>query len=148
MEDNITSAIFNEPFEEQHRFEHATKGQRLINYAVDTGLYYFLLYELFSNTGSLRSYAANQSVALLYAFFSLPVLYTFLEGVTKGRSPGKYITGTVVVKQDLTSITWKDAIVRSLLRELPIDPLSGFFGPPIHDKWSRTMVIKKNSVVY
>jgi uncharacterized RDD family membrane protein YckC len=66
-----------------------------------------------------------------------------MEGFSKGRSLGKMVTSTTAVKRDLTPINWKDASVRSLIRLIPIEPLSGLEGSPWHDSLSKTIVIKK-----
>jgi len=72
------------------------------------------------------------------------LIYTSIEALSKGRSLGKVITGTVAVESyDLSRIGWKKAFLRSLCRMIPFEPLSGFGANPWHDSMTHTMVIKK-----
>lgn len=69
-------------------------------------------------------------------------LYTFLiEYFTKGRSIGKYITGTKVVCIDGTEPTFNDYLIRNISRIVPFDTLSFFGENGWHDSWSETRVI-------
>ena len=70
--------------------------------------------------------------------------YTVFEATTKGRTLGKFITGTQAVREDGSNITWKDAFIRSLCRLVPFEPFSTFGVLPWHDSWSKTIVIKKS----
>jgi len=79
----------------------------------------------------------------LISFIVIISYYTVLEGATKGRTLGKFVTGTVAVKQDGSAITWKDAFLRSLCRLVPFEPFSALGRMPWHDKWTKTIVIKK-----
>jgi uncharacterized RDD family membrane protein YckC len=151
MEENIASSIFTENFEGQVRYEPGTKQQRFINYIVDAVLYYVVFYELLSLSGNPFDKAGSwedKGYVLLTICIGMLPFYAITEAVSGGRSLGKFITGTVAVKKDLSPINSKDAFVRSLLRMLPVDSLSGLFGAPLHDKWSGTMVVKKNSIVF
>jgi len=73
-------------------------------------------------------------------FFS----YTFSEGASRGRSVGKLVTRTKVVKEDESEISWKDALIRSLCQLVPFEAFSAFDGYPWHDRWSHTKVIRIN----
>ncbi|KYH04015.1 MULTISPECIES: RDD family protein [Chryseobacterium] len=69
-------------------------------------------------------------------------MYTFLiEYFTKGRSIGKYITGTKVICIDGTEPTFNDYLIRNISRIVPFDTLSFFGENGWHDKWSETRVI-------
>jgi len=69
-------------------------------------------------------------------------MYTFLiEYYTKGRSIGKYITGTKVICIDGTEPTFKDYLIRNISRLIPFDGLSFLGENGWHDKWSETRVI-------
>ncbi|MDR6487775.1 putative RDD family membrane protein YckC [Chryseobacterium vietnamense] len=69
-------------------------------------------------------------------------IYTFLiEYFTKGRSVGKYITGTKVICTDGTEPTFNDYLIRNISRIVPFDTLSFFGENGWHDKWSETRVI-------
>lgn len=75
------------------------------------------------------------------------VLYAFLmfvtESVTKGRSIGKFITGTMVVKENGSSPSSNDYLKRNFSRIVPFDTLSFFGTNGWHDSWSDTRVVKR-----
>ncbi len=72
------------------------------------------------------------------------LLYTVLEASSGGYTVGKLITGTKVIREDGGKVSLGDALKRSLIRYVPFDALSIFFSERMwHDKWSKTMVIKK-----
>jgi uncharacterized RDD family membrane protein YckC len=73
----------------------------------------------------------------------LIIYYTLYEGITKGRSFGKYATNTIVIKEDGTPFTFKDAFLRSLGRIIPFEPLSALGYRPWHDSLSKTAVVRK-----
>ena len=68
---------------------------------------------------------------------------SLLEAVTKGRSLGKFITGTKAVNEDGSNITARTAFRRGFSRIVPFEILSGIGNPPNpwHDKWNQTYVI-------
>jgi uncharacterized RDD family membrane protein YckC len=85
--------------------------------------------------GKLLDYLITQLLTIIY--------YTLFEGFTKGRTVGKYATGTVAIKEDGTPFTFKDAFLRSLCRVIPFEPFSAFGYRPWHDSLSKTAVVKK-----
>ncbi|WP_449401403.1 RDD family protein [Chryseobacterium wanjuense] len=70
-------------------------------------------------------------------------LYVFLmEYFTKGRTIGKYITGSKVISTDGTQPTLQDYFIRNISRFVPFDALSFLGGGNgWHDSWSDTRVI-------
>jgi uncharacterized RDD family membrane protein YckC len=84
------------------------------------------------------------SVLLQYAVSlgSYVGMFTLLEGAAKGKTPGKLITGTRALRVNGENITWKDALMRTLCRLVPLELFSGFSGNPWHDRWTNTLVIK------
>ncbi|MEX6690285.1 RDD family protein [Danxiaibacter flavus] len=73
----------------------------------------------------------------------LMIFYTLVEGMCGGRTLGKLITRTRVVREDGAPFGWKDALLRSLCRVVPFEELSAFFGDGFwHDKWTKTKVVK------
>ena len=85
--------------------------------------------------GQLISYLIAIAITIFY--------YTIYEGVTKGRSFGKMVTGTIVIKEDGRPFTFKDAFLRSLCRIIPFEPLSALGYRPWHDSFTKTAVVKK-----
>lgn len=77
------------------------------------------------------------------------MMYMFVnEYFMKGKSIGKFITGTRAVNQDGSQISVRTALMRSLIRMVPFEAFSALGTPsfPWHDKWTSTYVIdEKNS---
>lgn len=125
---------------------HATVGQRFANYIIDLVCIYILIFAVafFGSWVAGSPIVDDNSPALLIGCIAVFVYYSFFEGVTKGRSPGKLITRTKVVKEDGSVPTFSDALKRSVSRLAPFEVLSALGGHPWHDKWTRTYVIKVN----
>lgn len=68
--------------------------------------------------------------------------YLITERSSRGRSLGKLITKTRVVKEEGTEVEDRDFFIRNLVRFIPFECLSGLAGRPWHDRWSRTAVVK------
>lgn len=77
--------------------------------------------------------------SVLFAFFMFLV-----EFATKGRSLGKFITGTMVVSENGGLPTSNDFLKRNFSRIVPFDALSFFGTNGWHDSWSDTRVVKRN----
>jgi len=142
--------------EQEIYLERASAGARFANYLLDVVGFYLLflivfVFIAFSNArpsvSTDESFSGRQSQGDLTIFIyficylTYITYYTVFEGATKGRTLGKLITGTRVVKLDGSPITWKDALLRSLCRIVPFEPFSAF-GTPWHDKWTETQVVK------
>ena len=135
--------------------EYATAGQRFLNWIIDLIVIRFLLagifmllgfgqYPIFAPIITFSDGIINFQLAnFTFDALILTFIYTIIEGATKGYSLSKLITGTRVVQQDTAAaITWKDALIRSLSRMVPFEPLSGLMAYPWHDRWSKTIVIR------
>jgi uncharacterized RDD family membrane protein YckC len=140
--------------EQEFNYEYASTGQRFANYIVDLIVFYVVMFVISfftaaMNLSSNQDYYSENSETLLGSkildyIFSIALyilIYTIIEGASKGRTLGKLITGTKAVKEDGNPITWNEALIRSLCRVVPFEPFSAF-GTPWHDKWSHTMVVK------
>jgi len=128
--------------------ESASVGQRFLNYLIDLVVLYVVAFGM-GLMLALASYASGetlnngfQEALLLFTIFLGVFYYAFVEGASRGRSIGKLITRTKVVKDDGSEISWKDAFVRSLCRMIPFEPFTAFNGYPLHDRLSHTKVIK------
>ncbi|HEU4574834.1 MAG TPA: RDD family protein [Chitinophagaceae bacterium] len=136
----------------------ATTGQRFLNFLIDNllmrfGLSYvtgtligYLLVKLFPDFIQyyLQHGAYSAGVILLayvIAIFNYIIYYTFCEKVFNGYTLGKLVTGSRAVRNDGQELTFKDTLLRSVIRLVPFEPLSGF-GTPWHDAWTNTTVIK------
>jgi Predicted membrane protein/domain len=130
-------------------------GIRFLNCLIDAIVFYILmigvaaLWGMSLATRSLSVYETQEEInsftGMLYLItFSVMLGYYILfEGGTKGRTLGKLITGTVVVKEDGSPIGFREALIRTLCRLIPFEPFSTFSGKPWHDRFSKTWVIKK-----
>jgi uncharacterized RDD family membrane protein YckC len=125
----------------------ATTGQRFLNYLIDLIIFDIIITvikEIFSigfNTfyNPNPYYVAFLNLLINYAFFV--VFYFASELAFKGRTIGKFITGTKAVNEDGTEMIPKTVLLRTLSRIVPFEPFSAFGGHPWHDKWTRTHVI-------
>ena len=138
-------------------FTEATRGERFLNYLLDNLLMRLALSYL---TGMLVGYIGaaiapqfmtrlvdeNSTMNLLLlsyliAIFNYLIYYTLCEKLFKGQTLGKLITKTRAVRSDGEDLTFKDALLRSLVRLVPFEPFSGF-NVPWHDAWTKTQVVK------
>lgn len=139
---------FNEPI-----YEYASVGQRIANYLIDLVAFYLLvslagifigLY--YVSTGEALNQESGGFVAVTYlvSFALFFIYYTLFEG-SKGKTLGKLITKTRVVREDGEPMTYGKAFVRTLSRLVPFEAFSVFFGIKMwHDSWTKTMVVKNN----
>jgi uncharacterized RDD family membrane protein YckC len=138
---------------------YAGTGQRFVNYLIDLLIYNlvvrFIINPLVASGNSIIYSTVSSSVAVFLInqlfFFVLYTSYMFLqETIFKGKSIGKFVTGTRAVNEDGSSISTKTALLRSLIRIIPFEPFSAFGNParPWHDRWTLTYVIdEKKSVL-
>ena len=148
--------------EETHplfRFTQASRGERFMNYLIDNLLMRYALgylsgmvvggigYAIAPEFMSDLLYGNNFMNSFLFfyaiAIFDYIIYYTLCEKLFKGQTLGKLITKTRALRTDGEELTFKDALLRSVIRIIPIEPFSGF-GDPWHDTWTNTMVVKKN----
>lgn len=145
METNTIPSVFDEINQQKIQFEYASVGQRFINFIIDLGVYlvYNILVVLILTVLFRGNFAIRGVLAFLFVTFNYASIYFLVEGISKGRSLGKIVTKTVVVTYDLTPITWKHALMRSLWRIVPFEAFTALDGNPLHDSRSHTIVIKK-----
>ena len=137
----------------------ASNSTRVANYLIDLIVFYIfififgiglgLLYSLtqssflgnFLDTLSGLNSLVDRMITLI--FYGL---YMFVvEWALKGRSIGKFITGTKVVNMDNRPLTVSDYFVRNISRAVPFDSFSFFGSLGWHDKWSDTRVVNLNN---
>lgn len=105
------------------------------NYLADTYGYHFL------KVGKPQLGVDNYRFSFLYSGISV-IYYGLFESYLQ-RTPGKFITGTRVIRFDRSAPTEWNILLRSLLRQIPLEVIS-FIGPlPIglHDSLSKTLVV-------
>lgn len=134
----------------------AGSGLRLANYLIDftlclcaTVLFFGILAVIYSIITGLHlaevTYQMENINGLADRVLTM-IVYALLmfvtEWGTKGRSVGKYITGTKVVKADNSPLTGMDLLKRSFSRIVPFDALSFLGNNGWHDRWSDTRMVK------
>lgn len=131
--------------------EHkANKGLRFLNYLIDSFFVLIclsiiliiveLLFSIFSIYISSENLLFN-----IFIYVALVIIYFLIEFLTKGRSLGKFITGTKVVMIDGTEPTTKDYFTRNLCRLIPFDAFTFLGENGWHDKISKTTVVRKKA---
>ncbi|MFI2741843.1 RDD family protein [Zhouia sp. PK063] len=134
---------------------YADKGLRFANYIVDRIASILLLYgiifvisyvSVIINIEQIANFFVNINPVVDWLISTLFYIlyYHLFEGITKGRSLGKYITKTIAIDQEGNPVNFERAFIRSLCRLIPFDPLS-FLGNTArgwHDSFSKTYVVK------
>ena len=151
--------------EEYVHYDHASTGQRFLNWVIDNALMRFglsyltgmslgfilgLLAPDFLNN-ILTAQTSGQSIYTNLSLFLITYLvstlnyllyYTICGKLFNGYTLGKIITGTRAIRQDGGELTFRNAFLRSLSRLVPFEMFSGFSTLTWHDDWTDTMVIK------
>ena len=139
-----------------NEFVYASTGQRFLNFIIDNllmnyGLSYLTGYavgivivEFFPDMviGIQEKNSSLYVLICLIAIVNYLFYYTLCEKIFNGYTLGKLITGTRAIRDDGTTLTFKNAFMRSLIRLVPFEMFSGFKIRPWHDEWSQTMVIR------
>ena len=136
----------------EYTYTQARSGKRFANYVIDRVAFYILwrtLFQFFTLpiAGVLYKTSHNKYVIILELYLLAGAGFvhfiTGFEGITKGKTLGKLITGTRAVTADGYLITPKTALLRSLSRLVPFELFSALGDPsyPWHDRWTGTIVI-------
>lgn len=129
----------------------ASQGLRFANYIVDLIAFYVLMIIFFSIIGSFlsdpdalidRLDKINPLLDRLLSLIFYAIYMLIIEVILKGRSLGKFITGTKVMMIDGTAPTLSHYFTRNISRAVPFDQLSFFGTNGWHDSWSDTRVVK------
>ena len=140
---------FHEP-----AYEFASAGQRFLNYVIDIIVFYVLILIVAFIVGAAFASSISDGevggalgfafVTYLLVFVIFFAYYTFLEG-SKGKTLGKMITKTKVIREDGEPMTFGKAFLRTLCRLVPFEFISAFLGQMMwHDQWTNTITIKDN----
>ncbi|MGB4846168.1 MAG: RDD family protein [Ferruginibacter sp.] len=144
---------------ELNQFVYATQGQRFLNWLIDNLLMrYGLSYLTGMGIGFLIGIVAPEFfeniayddspfgtlffLALFIGYLNYVIYYTLCEKLFRGYTIGKLITGTRAIRQDGEELTFRNALLRSLSRCVPLEVFSGFNTLTWHDSWTDTMVVK------
>ena len=133
----------------------ASLGLRFVNRIVDLICFYVLLIiilYLFSfiarvtESDLLIGFLMNffqRRITFYLTIYSVELLFYYIsELLLKGRTVGKYITGTKVVTIFGEIPNSSQVLKRTLSRLIPFDALSFFGENGWHDSWSDTRVVK------
>ena len=134
----------------------ADKIYRFINYIVDFIISILIIWVLIAVYALLKHFVSG--VELEQTAYDLErvngfldrvvtlLLYAFImfltEKITNGRSLGKLLTGTKVIKTDGSTLTTDDLLKRNFSRAIPFDGFSFLGNNGWHDSWSDTRVVR------
>ena len=122
----------------------ADKGARLGNMVVDTIIFLVLMWLVEIVLNMFADFISNEAYMVIDYLLPLCLyfVYYFLFEHLLGRTPGKYLTKTVVVARNGSKPSAIKLIIRSLLRVVPYDWFSYVFGfTGLHDKYSKTLLV-------
>lgn len=137
----------------------AEKILRFVNAIIDYFISYLVIIFLFSaiiiayTFLSGTDYDANADAIaemprlldrIITGIFYASLMF-LVEFATGGRSLGKFITGTMVVKEDGSLPSSQDLLKRNFSRIVPFDTLSFLGTRGWHDSWSDTKVVKRKA---
>ncbi|HEX6427593.1 MAG TPA: RDD family protein [Niastella sp.] len=157
MEQQNQADLLQEIQEEINYVDPVSPGVRFANFIIDRiilivllcgGIFIWAIMAI-SRGEDIKSYLLFQEnglatiLQLLLGHVCTLVYYTVSETAMKGRTIGKFATGTIAITQDGTPFTFKNALMRSLCRIIPFEPFSAFGYMPWHDKFTKTTVVKK-----
>lgn len=138
--------------EQEVYLDYASAGQRVANGLIDMVVFYLFLLLIGAAMGLLfpemfinrtdDTLFGSKALDYLFTYSVYVILYTLIEGISKGKTLGKLITGTKAVNEDGSVISFGTAFTRSLSRVVPFEAFSAFATVPWHDKWTNTRVIK------
>ena len=157
---------YSTPPEEQHLFDdnryhlvQAGSGRRLLNYIIDQVVFYLFFYVLtyflaFFNLQLSIGADTDSTDVMLISLLIFSLLYAVFMGlvefILKGKSIGKFVTGTRAVMDDGSPLTLRRALLRGICRLIPFNIFSalGNICYPWHDSVSKTYVIDEKQSEY
>ena len=135
------------------KYVYATKNSRAVNFIIDIIIIklitniIFIVIDNITKDYLLTSWYNSLNVYELYLFGSAAMfVYYFLTENFLSRSLSKFITNTIVVKEDGTKPNTMDVLARSAMRIIPFEYFTFLRGrkPGMHDEYSNTFVVQKN----
>ncbi len=90
---------------------------------------------------NLVGFLEDPILSRVFGIGTFVVYYVAFEA-TLGRTPGKMVIGTRVIRDDGGKPRVAQVIGRSFARFIPFEPLSIFFGNMWHDSLSNTRVVQ------
>lgn len=159
MESYSTAAATQDLFDDIPVLIHASQGKRFLNYVIDRIIAYILFYALayilsFLNMRIVVNLnpdtASFMIVSLLIYSFYYASLMGFTEFILKGKTVGKFFTGTRAVTESGHTLALKDALQRGICRIIPFNAFSALGNSchPWHDTFSNTCVIDEKQSTF
>lgn len=123
-------------------FSLASKGLRFLNFFIDFIIFTILDSLFFLVLGFIiAEFTLSAFLSMVIYFMFFVSYFAFQELIFKGRTIGKFITGTKVVTLDGQDPDFTNCIIRALSRCVPFEPFSFFGEVGWHDVWSKTRVV-------
>jgi uncharacterized RDD family membrane protein YckC len=158
MEPNESREVKQDLFDDtKYKLVQASHAKRFGNYIIDLVAFNILFFIGLMVAANIDPQVlkwvektTEQGFAFTEQLLILVVYGTYMfmvEALFKGKSLGKLITGTRVLRQDGNPITVRDAQLRGLCRMIPFHPFSALGMPcyPWHDRWTKTFVIDEKA---
>lgn len=155
MEPN-TQPDYLQEFEQELNLEPASTGVRFANYLTDRFAIVILLalgsvvFDILMvwtgvSYGELTTgdTGIDSLLDILIMLLLVVAYYTVLEAAFKGRTIGKWLTGTMAVQTNGAVLSFKKALLRTLCRFIPFEAFSALGGKPWHDTITDTVVVNK-----
>ena len=131
---------------------YASTGKRFCNYLVDLICFFILIFcwAIIASIVSAETLVefeeilTNPILEQLISMLLFALFMSLIEMIFRGKSIGKFITGTKAVNEhDGSDISFNTAFARGFSRLIPFEALSALGTPciPWHDKWTNTLVI-------
>ena len=127
-------------------------GKRFAHFIIDTIFLYLLWFALGFIIGGFHLYTLARIIhkhSFLYSLASFFIYYSFCEYLF-GRTLGKLITKSIVVTEKGTKPSLGKILLRTLIRNVPFEPLSILSASTKmwHDTWTKTVVVKAEIIQY
>lgn len=123
----------------------ADKGTRFGNYLIDNLCFtIIIIIQTIILDNVLHISPEDDSTLFGIYYFFLYFIYHFIFEYFFSKTPGKFITKTIVVNKYGEKPNFKTLFIRNICRIIPIDAFSFLFGSGLHDIISRTNVILQN----
>ncbi len=124
----------------------ADKGARIGNFIIDSILIILLIIIQAFILGEILNVITDESSSFFGIYiFIFYFLYYFVFEYFFGKTPGKYLTKTIVVNCFGEKPNIKALLIRSTARLVPYDCFSFIFGQGLHDSISNTIVINNRN---
>lgn len=142
----MNDAILDLELQPEQKLYDASRGKRLLNYIIDTVIWYILIVGLFIFimlfSDLFGFYRFGEIILNIIALASYVFYYSFLEYYFKGRTIGKMITKTRAITEHHEMLTFKQAFFRSLCRLIPFEAFSFLASDQgWHDTMTKTKVV-------